>query len=135
MHQMRPFFFFFISLNVFKFYIVPLDSKHYLCQCLRGVRPNNSDAYMFGAYDSFPPRCLHTLITIILRNYMFYLQVQDLGNLLGLYAEWHSHLLPYYTFDQFVHKVEQVGSSKRVKVYEYLSFYFFLDCLSQGNTF
>ncbi|KAK1390191.1 TIMELESS-interacting protein [Heracleum sosnowskyi] len=43
-------------------------------------------------------------------------EVQDLGNLLGLYAEWHSHLLPYYPFDQFVHKVEQVGSSKRVKV-------------------
>ncbi|WOH07535.1 hypothetical protein DCAR_0726967 [Daucus carota subsp. sativus] len=43
-------------------------------------------------------------------------EVQDLGNLLGLYAEWHSHMLPYYTFDQFVHKVEQVGSAKRVKV-------------------
>ena len=45
-----------------------------------------------------------------------YLQVDDLGKLLGLYAEWHSHLIPYYSFDQFVHKVEQVGCSKRVKV-------------------
>lgn len=45
-----------------------------------------------------------------------YLQVDDLGKLLGLYAEWHSHLIPYYSFNQFVHKVEQVGGSKRVKV-------------------
>lgn len=43
-------------------------------------------------------------------------EVRDLGNLLGLYSEWHSHLLPYYSFDQFVHKVEQVGSTKRVKL-------------------
>ncbi|KAM7463317.1 hypothetical protein LguiA_031438 [Lonicera macranthoides] len=43
-------------------------------------------------------------------------EVDDLGKLLGLYAEWHSHLIPYYSFDQFVHKVEQVGGSKRVKV-------------------
>ncbi|KAJ9549457.1 hypothetical protein OSB04_022000 [Centaurea solstitialis] len=44
------------------------------------------------------------------------LQVSDLGNLLSLYAEWHSHLIPYYSFNQFVHKVEQVGGSKRVKL-------------------
>lgn len=43
-------------------------------------------------------------------------EVSDLGNLIGLYAEWHSHLLPYYSFDQFVHKVEQVGATRRVKV-------------------
>ncbi|KAI3787313.1 hypothetical protein L1987_41692 [Smallanthus sonchifolius] len=43
-------------------------------------------------------------------------EVSDLGNLLSLYAEWHSHLIPYYSFDHFVHKVEQVGSSKRVKM-------------------
>ncbi|KAK3040157.1 hypothetical protein RJ639_028407 [Escallonia herrerae] len=43
-------------------------------------------------------------------------EVSDLGNLLGLYAEWHSHLLPYYSFNQFVHKLEQVGGTKRVKV-------------------
>ncbi|KAL8254225.1 hypothetical protein R6Q59_032446 [Mikania micrantha] len=43
-------------------------------------------------------------------------EISDLGNLLSLYAEWHSHLIPYYSFDHFVHKVEQVGSSKRVKM-------------------
>lgn len=43
-------------------------------------------------------------------------EVNDLGNLLSLYAEWHSHLIPYYSFNQFVHKVEQVGGSKRVKL-------------------
>ncbi|KAI4328625.1 hypothetical protein L6164_020961 [Bauhinia variegata] len=42
-------------------------------------------------------------------------EVRDLGNLLGLYCEWHSHLLPYYPFNQFVHKVEQVAATKRVK--------------------
>ncbi|KAA8532315.1 hypothetical protein F0562_032348 [Nyssa sinensis] len=42
-------------------------------------------------------------------------EVSDLGNLIGLYAEWHSHLLSYYSFDQFVHKVEQVGAAKRVR--------------------
>ncbi|XP_059595516.1 uncharacterized protein LOC100240999 isoform X4 [Vitis vinifera] len=43
-------------------------------------------------------------------------EVSDLGNLIGLYSEWHSHLLPYYSFDQFVHKVEKVGTTKRVKI-------------------
>lgn len=43
-------------------------------------------------------------------------EITDLGNLLNLYAEWHSHLIPYYSFNQFVHKAEQVGASKRVKV-------------------
>ncbi|CDP07993.1 unnamed protein product [Coffea canephora] len=42
-------------------------------------------------------------------------EVSDLGNLLGLYAEWHSRLLPYFSFDQFVHKVEQIGTKNRVK--------------------
>ncbi|KAJ8647252.1 hypothetical protein MRB53_000275 [Persea americana] len=42
-------------------------------------------------------------------------EVSDLGNLIGLYAQWHSHLLPYFSFDQFVHKVEQVGATKRVR--------------------
>ncbi|XP_031262779.1 TIMELESS-interacting protein [Pistacia vera] len=42
-------------------------------------------------------------------------EVSDLGNLIGLYSEWHSHLLPYYSFDQFIHKVEQVAASRRVK--------------------
>ena len=39
-----------------------------------------------------------------------------MGNLIRMYSEWHSHLLPYYSFDQFVHKVQQVASTKRVKV-------------------
>ncbi|CAF1794838.1 unnamed protein product [Brassica oleracea] len=42
--------------------------------------------------------------------------VSDLGNLIRMYSEWHSHLLPYYSFDQFVHKVQQVASTKRVKI-------------------
>lgn len=48
------------------------------------------------------------------------MQTNDLGNLLSLYAEWHSHLIPYYSFNQFVHKVEQVGATKRVKVKYFL---------------
>ncbi|CAH8309834.1 unnamed protein product [Eruca vesicaria subsp. sativa] len=43
-------------------------------------------------------------------------EVSDLGNLIRMYSEWHSHLLPYYSFDQFVHKVQQVASTKRVKI-------------------
>ncbi|GAB2242853.1 hypothetical protein Droror1_Dr00019628 [Drosera rotundifolia] len=42
-------------------------------------------------------------------------EVSDLKNLLHMYKEWHAQLLPYYSFDQFVHKVEQVGSSKLVR--------------------
>ncbi|EXC33111.1 TIMELESS-interacting protein [Morus notabilis] len=42
-------------------------------------------------------------------------EVSDLGNLIRMYGEWHSRLLPYYSFDQFVHKVEQVAATKRVK--------------------
>lgn len=42
-------------------------------------------------------------------------EISDLRNLLGLYAEWHSRLLPYFSFDQFVHKVEQIGAKNRVK--------------------
>ncbi|PQM33768.1 hypothetical protein Pyn_11759 [Prunus yedoensis var. nudiflora] len=34
-----------------------------------------------------------------------FLEVRDLGNLIGLYTEWHSRLLPYYSFDQFVHEM------------------------------
>lgn len=44
------------------------------------------------------------------------LQVEDLGRLIDLYADWHSRLIPYYSFNQFVQKVEQVGASKRVRV-------------------
>ncbi|ONK55420.1 uncharacterized protein A4U43_UnF3580 [Asparagus officinalis] len=42
-------------------------------------------------------------------------EVSDLGNIIGLYTQWHSHLLPYYSFDQFVQKVEQVGATRRVR--------------------
>ncbi|XP_031371480.1 TIMELESS-interacting protein isoform X2 [Punica granatum] len=42
-------------------------------------------------------------------------EVSDLGNLIGMYREWHSHLLPYYSFDQFVHKVEKVAATNQVK--------------------
>ncbi|KAG6472805.1 chromosome segregation in meiosis protein 3-like [Zingiber officinale] len=41
-------------------------------------------------------------------------EAADLGNLIGLYSQWHSQLIPYYSFDQFVRKVEQVGATKRV---------------------
>ncbi|CAI9776913.1 unnamed protein product [Fraxinus pennsylvanica] len=44
-----------------------------------------------------------------------FLQVNDLRHLLGLYAEWHSRLIPYYSFDQFVHNVEQVRTTNRVR--------------------
>ncbi|KAF2321252.1 hypothetical protein GH714_037021 [Hevea brasiliensis] len=43
-------------------------------------------------------------------------EVRDLGNLIRLYSEWHSRLLPYYSFDEFVHKVEQVAATRRVKI-------------------
>ncbi|XP_047968905.1 TIMELESS-interacting protein [Salvia hispanica] len=43
-------------------------------------------------------------------------EVDDLRHLLRMYADWHSRLLPYYNFEQFLDKVERVGSSKRVKV-------------------
>ncbi|KAL3719855.1 hypothetical protein ACJRO7_004786 [Eucalyptus globulus] len=42
-------------------------------------------------------------------------EVSDLGNLIGMYRDWHSHLIPYYSFDQFVHKVEQVAATNQVK--------------------
>ncbi|XP_037496920.1 TIMELESS-interacting protein isoform X2 [Jatropha curcas] len=43
-------------------------------------------------------------------------EVSDLGNLIRLYSEWHSRLLPYYSFDQFVHKTEQVAATRHVKM-------------------
>ncbi|KAF0898246.1 hypothetical protein E2562_005838 [Oryza meyeriana var. granulata] len=42
-------------------------------------------------------------------------EVEDLGNLIKLYTDWHSRLIPYYSFDQFVRKVEKVGASNRVR--------------------
>ncbi|XP_026418652.1 TIMELESS-interacting protein-like [Papaver somniferum] len=42
-------------------------------------------------------------------------EVDDLGNLIDLYTQWHHRLLPYYSFDQFVEKVEQVGATRQVR--------------------
>ncbi|KAK7258085.1 hypothetical protein RIF29_32520 [Crotalaria pallida] len=42
-------------------------------------------------------------------------EVRDLGNLLQLYSDWHSCLLPYYSFPQFVSKLEKVAATRRVK--------------------
>ncbi|KMT02436.1 hypothetical protein BVRB_9g203880 isoform A [Beta vulgaris subsp. vulgaris] len=42
-------------------------------------------------------------------------EVNDLRNLLLMYAGWHEQFLPYYPFDQFIHKVEEAGSTRRVK--------------------
>uniref|UniRef100_M8BCX4 Chromosome segregation in meiosis protein 3 domain-containing protein n=1 Tax=Aegilops tauschii TaxID=37682 RepID=M8BCX4_AEGTA len=47
-------------------------------------------------------------------------EVEDLGNLIKLYADWHSRLIPYYSFDQFVRKAEKVGASSRVRNYRIL---------------
>ncbi|KAF5737800.1 TIMELESS-interacting protein [Tripterygium wilfordii] len=38
--------------------------------------------------------------------------VSDLGNLIRMYSEWHSHLIHYYSFDHFVHKAKQVAATK-----------------------
>jgi hypothetical protein len=54
-------------------------------------------------------------------DFVYCCQVEDLGNLIKLYADWHSRLIPYYSFEQFVRKVEKVGASNRVRV----SFFFF----------
>ncbi|CAM6082917.1 unnamed protein product [Calypogeia fissa] len=42
--------------------------------------------------------------------------VRDLKSLLEGYMHWHSLLLPYFSFDQFVEKVQKVGATKRVRV-------------------
>ncbi|CAD6335270.1 unnamed protein product [Miscanthus lutarioriparius] len=42
-------------------------------------------------------------------------EVEDLGNLIKLYADWHSRLIPYYSFEQFVRKVEKLGAGNRVR--------------------
>lgn len=36
-----------------------------------------------------------------------------------MYKEWNNHLIPYYSFDQFVQKVEKVAVTKQVKVIGY----------------
>ncbi|MQL78482.1 hypothetical protein Taro_010911 [Colocasia esculenta] len=42
-------------------------------------------------------------------------EVDDLGRLIDLYAQWHSRLIPYYSFGQFIQKVEKVGATMHVK--------------------
>ncbi|KAM0950083.1 putative transcription factor interactor and regulator CCHC(Zn) family [Dioscorea sansibarensis] len=42
-------------------------------------------------------------------------EVSDLRNLINLYVEWHSQLIPYYSFDQFVLKLEKVGATRKVR--------------------
>ncbi|CAO2170473.1 unnamed protein product [Urochloa humidicola] len=42
-------------------------------------------------------------------------EVEDLGNLIKLYTDWHSRLIPYYSFEQFVRKLEKVGAGNRVR--------------------
>ncbi|XP_024314626.1 uncharacterized protein LOC104583340 [Brachypodium distachyon] len=55
-------------------------------------------------------------------------EVEDLGNLIKIYAEWQSHLIRYYSFQQFVRKVEKVGAGNRVRVSYFLLFSVFLPC-------
>ncbi|KAG0585098.1 hypothetical protein M758_3G258400 [Ceratodon purpureus] len=43
-------------------------------------------------------------------------EVEDLKSLLEAYVRWHQTLLPYYSYSQFVEKVEKVGSTKRVRM-------------------
>ncbi|KAL5664272.1 hypothetical protein ACJX0J_024380, partial [Zea mays] len=42
--------------------------------------------------------------------------VDDLANLIKLYADWHSRLIPYYSFEQFVRKLEKLGAGNRVRM-------------------
>ncbi|CAM0147193.1 unnamed protein product [Urochloa decumbens] len=42
-------------------------------------------------------------------------EVEELSNLIKLYTDWHSRLIPYYSFEQFVRKVEKVGAGNRVR--------------------
>lgn len=44
------------------------------------------------------------------------IQVEDLKSLLEAYMRWHARLLPYYSYSQFVAKVEKLGANKRVRV-------------------
>lgn len=42
-------------------------------------------------------------------------EVSDLGNLIEAFIQWHSRLLPSVSFQNFVDRVEKVGSTKRVR--------------------
>jgi hypothetical protein len=59
---------------------------------------------------------------------MTWSQVEDLGNLIKLYADWHSRLIPYYSFEQFVRKVEKLGAGNRVRVSYLLWFQTLIPC-------
>lgn len=43
-------------------------------------------------------------------------EVEDLKSLLDAYVHWHSRILPFFSFNQFVEKVEKLGSVKRVRI-------------------
>ncbi|CAM6024519.1 unnamed protein product [Sphagnum balticum] len=43
-------------------------------------------------------------------------EVEDLKSLLEAYMRWHARLLPYYSYSQFVAKVEKLGANKRVRM-------------------
>lgn len=43
-------------------------------------------------------------------------EVEDLKSFLEAYVHWHSRILPYYSFKQFVEKVAKVGASRRVRM-------------------
>ncbi|KAH7436772.1 hypothetical protein KP509_05G035600 [Ceratopteris richardii] len=43
-------------------------------------------------------------------------EVEDLQSFLEAYVHWHSLILPYFSFNQFVEKVEKLGASRRVRV-------------------
>ncbi|CAK9278140.1 unnamed protein product [Sphagnum jensenii] len=43
-------------------------------------------------------------------------EVEDLKSLLEAYRRWHARLLPYYSYSQFVAKVEKLGANKRVRM-------------------
>ncbi|MCO5604243.1 hypothetical protein L7F22_058406 [Adiantum nelumboides] len=43
-------------------------------------------------------------------------EVDDLKSFLEAYVHWHSLILPYFSFNQFVEKVAKVGASRRVRM-------------------
>ena len=53
------------------------------------------------------------------------MQVEDLKSLLESCMRWHSQILPYYAYSQFVEKVEKLGRSKRVRVSGTITCYIF----------
>ncbi|PON54679.1 Chromosome segregation in meiosis protein [Trema orientale] len=84
----------------------------YYSICMKGGQIGNDDSLdqEVTVLFSISSPCELCLISLGIQG-----AVSDLGNLIGMYGDWHSRLLPYYSFDQFVHKVEQVAATKRVK--------------------